>query len=977
MFRLIATLLAGLALLFLCLRAQGQRYSFQYYGESYGLTNLDSHCLYQDKQGLLWVCTESGVFRFDGAEFRLIPLPTIPETPYITGLAQDLAGRMWISTESELFLQDSAGIRKIAAPHEGFQFNLYSTLIPDPEDGNALYFLTGHQLTVVRRRADDTWSAMPVLSPSLLKKAEILSQISTVYAAGHHDFWLGCGGEICHLQGGVVRRYGKESGLPAEQWRRIFLDRQNRVWIRSERHIFYLDPVAKKFIPCSKGLAGSLLEVRDPTIIEDPQGRILVNLTQGLARLQDDGWQIFHPRTELPPYSLSDLLVDRQGSLWMGLSGHGLARWLGYDEWEGWNTANGLSSETVWNFLRDRYNTLWVATESNLERLSANGQDLQIQLDGKGNPMRRVQTLAQSANDHLWIGSDNGGVFDFDPQTKKSILVTNQTGIFKILIDRSGRVWICSLNGLFLADANNPAQGAKMVSLPEAPQGDVYEAVEDHNGSLWFIADSGLHRWAKNQWKQIALPASYHPSVSAQLALAPDSTLWVSGADPLLLHLRVSGETATEVGRVDLHTLHSNTVYFIGFDRRGWMWIGTGRGLDVFDGARHKHLSMDDGLIWNEFDSDGFYEDRDGTLWLGTSGGISHLLHPERVFRTEPLRLALAEAKLGDTPLVQEGFTKIPWGVHRSLTVHCASLDFAREHAVSYRYRLEGIDEEWQTSAKHDIRYPSIPAGEYKLTVMAVDDLDDRYSEPVSFRLEILPPWWKSRRMFAAYAVLSGLLLLLIWRWSVRFLVAQKNRLELLVRQRTQELEREKTELLKARAALEEQATHDPLTGLLNRTALFEQLAQEIARANREHTSLAVILTDLDHFKRVNDTYGHITGDHVLKEYANRLQSVVRPYDFVGRYGGEELLLIMPGLPLEDGRKRVEEMHKRAFESTFDCNGYRLAITCSFGLAWFEPGQDTIESLIESADYALYTAKRNGRNRVEVFHAMADPAHGI
>lgn len=968
MFKLFAILLAGFSLLALCPLSSAQRYSFQYYGENNGLTNLDSHCLFQDKQGLIWVCTENGLFRFDGAEFNLISLPVGPNAPYVTGLTQDAAGRIWISTEHRLFFHESSGTY-IVSPHDGeFQFDLYATLTAPPDASDTLYFVDHHRLTVARLKSDKSWEVSPVFSESVINKLPYLSNISFVRAVTRNDLWLGCGTGVCHLQNGIVHRYGKETGLPEEQWRRIYFDRKKRIWARSEKNLFCLDPGAKKFSPAPQGLSGSLLEVRDPAIIEDPQGRLLLNLTTGLARLDTDHWRIFHPRTELPPYSLSDLLVDRQGSLWIGLAGHGLGRWLGYNNWEGWNTANGLSSETVWDFVRDNQNRFWAATESNLEKLKTDGSSFQTQLTGSGNHIRRVQTLAIANNGHLWTGSDNGGVLDLNPENWHAQLITTQTGIFQLFKDHTGRIWICTLNGLFAANSEHPEWGAQRISAPEAPRGRVYQAVEGKDQTLWFSSDSGLFRFAKDQWKQISLPKNYQSIISSQVALAPDGTVWLSGADPILLHMRVQGDVAQEIEQIDFSTLHSNAIYFIAFDRRGWQWVGTGSGVDVFDGHLHKHLSMDDGLIWNECDSNGFYEDRDGTIWIGTSGGISHLLHPERVFQTEPLDLWVGAVKVGEEVLQPSISTRIPWKHSRPLTLHLSSLDFVREHAIAYRYRLEGLDDEWMQSKEHDIRYPSLPPGEYRLALMAVDEMEGRRSAPMYFNFELLPPWWRSRWMTAGEVGLGLIFLLLVWRWSVRFLVAQKNRLESLVRQRTLELEKEKAELLKARAALEEQAAHDPLTGLLNRTAIFEQLAIEIKRADREKTPLAILIADLDHFKSINDTYGHVTGDHVLKEYAERLRSAVRPYDFVGRYGGEEMLLILPGLPPEDGHGRVEAMHRRAFEKPFHCNGHEIAITCSFGLAWYVSDSDTVQSLIESADSALYAAKNNGRDRVEVYH---------
>lgn len=199
------------------------------------------------------------------------------------------------------------------------------------------------------------------------------------------------------------------------------------------------------------------------------------------------------------------------------------------------------------------------------------------------------------------------------------------------------------------------------------------------------------------------------------------------------------------------------------------------------------------------------------------------------------------------------------------------------------------------------------------------------------------------------------------WKW----MVARQHQFRDLVKERTRELEMEKAELLRAKAALAELAARDSLTGLFNRGAIFDMVEQEIKRARRERCSFAVVLTDLDNFKHVNDTYGHLIGDAVLREFARRIHQNLRPYDQVGRYGGEELLVLMPGIR-DDSSARIRDLHKRITQEPFVLGNLILQVTCSFGVAWFPTPLNTVESLVSLADQALYAAKANGRNRVEV-----------
>jgi diguanylate cyclase (GGDEF)-like protein len=162
-------------------------------------------------------------------------------------------------------------------------------------------------------------------------------------------------------------------------------------------------------------------------------------------------------------------------------------------------------------------------------------------------------------------------------------------------------------------------------------------------------------------------------------------------------------------------------------------------------------------------------------------------------------------------------------------------------------------------------------------------------------------------------------------------------------------------------------ATHDSLTGLWNRQATIDALAREIERLNRDNKPCGLIMADVDHFKHVNDCFGHQAGDEVLKEAANKIKDAVRPYDIVGRYGGEEFLVIAPGCDSSTIVGRAEQIRTRIERHPVPTTSGNIPITLSMGAIAFWPGSDcTYKSLIKSADDALYLAKRNGRNRVEL-----------
>jgi two-component system, cell cycle response regulator len=161
--------------------------------------------------------------------------------------------------------------------------------------------------------------------------------------------------------------------------------------------------------------------------------------------------------------------------------------------------------------------------------------------------------------------------------------------------------------------------------------------------------------------------------------------------------------------------------------------------------------------------------------------------------------------------------------------------------------------------------------------------------------------------------------------------------------------------------------TQDSLTGLWNRETIMEALRKEMDRARRTSTSLSIVMADLDHFKRVNDTYGHLGGDAVLREAAERMRSTLRPYDGIGRYGGEEFLIILPGCDENDAGKLADRVRQKINGVAVTTSEGLIWISISMGVASRAEAYDTkAEGLIRAADQALYKAKGNGRNQTWV-----------
>ncbi len=216
-------------------------------------------------------------------------------------------------------------------------------------------------------------------------------------------------------------------------------------------------------------------------------------------------------------------------------------------------------------------------------------------------------------------------------------------------------------------------------------------------------------------------------------------------------------------------------------------------------------------------------------------------------------------------------------------------------------------------------------------------------------------PWWTRPRVLGLIGSLAGVIVIVtLWMVMLGYRVKQQT---LIIRE--------------SEERFRHLALHDGLTGLLNRGAILAEMNKEMDRCRRDDSALTAILADIDHFKQVNDMYGHLAGDVALQQFVAAISSRVRSYDHVGRYGGEEFLIVFTGLPTDIIESRVFEFQRSISNLTVRYREAEFQITCSLGAILIEPGEIIVdqELVLALADEALYQAKKDGRDRL-VFRTL-------
>ena len=940
--------------------AGAQQYAFQEDRQNKGLNSLTVNCLLQDHTGVVWVCTENGLYQYDGSTYIRKGAEQGLLDSYIVSIHEDAGGELWVGTTNRLYHGDGKHFTALAAASEVHSRG--GQLIGSTGPGHVLA-VSDHQLfQMVRAGSEGRWQAEPYFAQPSLDAHPQLKAVSSVYASRDGSIWAGCGSSICQISGKNVRVWDAKQGVVPDTWAWFLEDSAGRLWARGFQHILQLSPHGERF--ANEDISPAPVTFNSPflPIVEDARHRIVTRTDKGLAIWDQGHWQILDAGNGLSGPGVLALMTDRDGILWLGTYGRGVERLLGSGDWETWASGHGLAGNMVWMMARDHSGTMWVATEHGIATLDRAAGRFVPWHPNHSVPSGQVISVQEDQEHGLWFSALTGQMVRYAPQSRKMQQWKTPSGTRQAWQDSTGRVWALTSSGL---NTFNPATGAMAKVKNSAVSDQVfYEACEDAGHGIWFASQTALVHLSGNQWSKIKFPGRDPSNGFATLACAKDGTLWVGGSSTGVLHVRVQGDVATAASPQPPPELSSAEIMFLTLDRRGWLWVGTGFGVYAFNGSRWRHLTEKDGLAWNDCNEDAFLDDTDGTVWIGTSNGLSHLLHPAAIFDQKGLRIVVTSAMLGKETVPVGSWASFAW-TREPLRVHVASLPFDDRSSIVYKYRLIGLDQDWIATESPDLRYSALPGGDYRLEVYAEDADRDVRSPLAVLSFRVRPPWWNS---LAFEAAVLGILLLLIYavlHFRERGLKARQARLEILVHERTEELEKEKQQLTEAREALHLQATHDALTGLLNRGAIFDVLNREMIRTRRDNGILTAVMIDMDHFKAINDSRGHMAGDEVLREVARRLVASIRPYDTVGRLGGEEFLLVMPDFDAAKDQDRLAIVHRAVCTEPMQFPGGLVKVTCSFGVSILDGDLElSAEQFLDLADRAMYEAKRAGRNRI-------------
>ncbi len=297
---------AAIALLICTGFVSAQRYNFKFYGEEEGLQNLAVQVVLQDRDGFLWVGTQNGLYRYDGSRFAAFGKNEGLPGARIEALHESIDGTLWVGTRNGLARR--SGDRFVAVPM-GVSESVVSREGIASDAAGVIYVATEHGLAIgTNQKFQLAWPNR---------------EAASVYVDAAGDVWFGCGAALCRFHNGENREI--TDGLPNERWDAILGDVDGNLWVRSEKSL-YLHAIGSKRFTALTGIPEATNTY--PTLALDPSGHLLVPTFRGLMRETEHGWELIQAEEGLTTNDIAAVVQDREGSIWLGLLGSGLARWL-------------------------------------------------------------------------------------------------------------------------------------------------------------------------------------------------------------------------------------------------------------------------------------------------------------------------------------------------------------------------------------------------------------------------------------------------------------------------------------------------------------------------------------------------------------------------------------------------------------------------------------------------------------------------
>lgn len=930
----------------LCMSAHGQNMNIRSYKVEDGLPQTQVLSLHRDPTGYLWVGTYSGAARYNGREWVIHDQKRGMPDNHVTSFLSDHEGKLWMGTF-----------------------------------GNGLAQLDGKRIT--RFPAETVQGSCHVVQMISDRKNRV---------------WIATDQGLLIYDAGVFKRITMEDGLPDLFCNYLFEDPSGLIYVATRAGLVAILDDHVQLLNFSDAFSDRRVTV----VTEDSDRRLWVGTERGLFHVK--GAEVIRASDPLLSEAhITATALEEESGIWFGTQRQGAFKLVGEQVARTLSTTNGLSAATIKALLFDQEHTLWLGTDSGLDKYRP-GQFVALTREhGLLNTFARALYL--DPQQLLWVGTRDG-VYTVTPDftvTRQDTSAFRNQRIFAIdrlpgdtmmfvteqnlvlskagkvtnygeesglsinnlrcgMMDSNGMIWVGG-NGLTRFDGthfygfpiDHPLHSLRILNMKEDLEGRILLGswiglgwLDPHTGKTVFLPEAKTSIW--------------------DIDTDGQGNVWIGTNGEGLW--RYDGKSVTKF-TTENSDLTNGYVWQVFCADNGDIWAGHNLGIDRIRDDKFVHYSISDGLAGNEGCAAAVLSDQAGRIWFGTGEGISIYQSNETdsipVVPKVVMEQVSAKDLNGKAQVVLED-ERLARN-HNSLSFRYAAMSFAKEEDIEYSHQLEGLERQWSPSEQRGEGYfVNLSPKTYHFRVKARNS-GGEWSGETRFHFSVAPAFYETALFrLAVFIAFIGITLYYVHKRLTR--VERRNReLEILVHQRTEELVQKGLEF-------REMSLSDPLTQMRNRRFVAETMREEMSRLRRRYfryqqgdsfTCLGLVVLDLDYFKSVNDRYGHDAGDTVLIETANRLKFAVRDSDVVARWGGEEFLILFKDIHPDELAFMAHKLLEVLRSQPFEIGSESLKRTASAGFAYMHPGlvkRDVPwEWTFKVADLALFRAKDSGRDR--------------
>lgn len=951
-----------------------EAYAATVFGAAEGLPSTLVQSLAVDPRGNVWIGSQDGLSSFDGHRFEALRLTRAGQNPdeHAYRLLID-RGQMLVATSSRLLridlasrlVQDLPGLGEDLPEAQAFWQDESGGIWIGDSQGRLWYL---HDISAA-------------LQPLVLKGVPQAPGISAI--TGNRDkLWLSTAGGVLEVDRQSLQAQLLKPEVPGlvitdPYVQTVALDTHNRLWIGYWNDgLIRLDRNTNTwtwFHPSHGGGAGlsatsiwKVLQFNDQIHVGTNRGiDVFEESCQCFRRLSHPEWD----KVDGNGVIVGDLQAD-QSALWAAVWGRGLVRFNAGDRFFERQVpmdehTDSLAHPMVYALHVDHRDRLWIGTYGSFVQWVEAGDR---PVDERWRMRSLARTGLRTEARFVWTLADLGqgvaigtgyGLFASDQQRVRTLAPELQS-IRSVLQEPNGDLLVAGIRGLYRWDQHE----LKSIALPKDLPSTILNIMIRHGEELWLGGPQGLarldrdfrlvqHHGVGNGPQQLPGPVVW------AMKEAPDGTVWV-GTSGGLVAMHGDGPAI----RVDRHLWPERradlSIGSIEFAEPKVLWLGTARGLLRYraDTRELRRFDARDGLISDQFHHSASASDGQ-RLYFGGAGGLIAFDPRQLPEQTSSLRPSVVKVKIGMRAWQEPTETLRLPDRPPSLQLQLSAFQFDRPERVRFAYRWLPMDAHFSDLGDaHQAVFSDLPSGERTLELRA--ELDGyAVSRPV-LHLQVAYAWYERwwGRLLLAFVVVAGAAAFYLRR--VQGIRANAEALRIEVQARTRALQHTSAELAAANARLKDQVETDALTGIRNRHAVLERVAQWHSQGR----VLGVLLIDLDYFKRINDQHGHLVGDRVLIQFAHILTECL-PEFYCARFGGEEFFAFRETSDLQllvQAAHQLQASVRRL--SVPDDLGGSVQFTVSIGVAVLQSGE-SVTDLLRRADAAMYRAKAQGRDRVE------------